>query len=60
MIHGDALIMSKEVLPSQLNNGICEADGCFEKATTKIEEDAGEYGLISLYLCSNCARKFQD
>jgi hypothetical protein len=52
--------MSKEVMEAQVNNTICEAVGCFEKAATKINVKVGERGSISLDLCSSCIHKFDQ
>ena len=52
--------MTKEALNLQVNNGICEAYGCFQKATTKISVKVGQLGSISLDLCANCTEKFHD
>jgi hypothetical protein len=49
--------MSKEVLDLQVYNSICEAVGCSEKATTKINVGVGNLGSISLDLCTNCVQK---
>jgi hypothetical protein len=51
--------MNKEVLDFQVNN-ICEAYGCFKKATTKISVKVGQLGSISLDLCNNCTKKFDQ
>ncbi len=42
------------------NNFMCEATGCFEKATDKIAIKVGSLGVITLLLCSNCIPKFQE
>jgi hypothetical protein len=42
------------------NNGICEAVGCFEKATIDIKEKAGQEKKITLSLCKYCVKKFRD
>jgi hypothetical protein len=52
--------MNKEVLGFQINNGICEASGCFKKATTKTKVKVGQLGSISLDVCANCVRKFDE
>jgi hypothetical protein len=52
--------MTKEVLDFQVNNGICEAYGCSQKATTKISVKVGQLGSISLDLCTNCTDKFDE
>lgn len=38
---------------------ICDGLGCSNDATEKIAEKAGKFGIISLNLCSQCAKKFQ-
>jgi hypothetical protein len=52
--------MDKEVLDYQVNNTICEAVGCFKRATTKISVKVGQLGSISLDLCANCTEKFDE
>jgi hypothetical protein len=42
------------------NNSICEAVGCFEKATSQIVVKVGERREIELNLCKNCIDKFED
>ena len=39
---------------------ICEATGCFEKATDKLLVKVGSLGVIPLLLCSNCVPKFLE
>ena len=41
-------------------NLICEATGCFERATNKIIVKAGAQKVISLLLCNGCVTKFQE
>jgi hypothetical protein len=52
--------MSQQTLDPEVNNSICEAVGCFAKATTKIAVKVGQQGVISLCLCQNCISKFDD
>jgi hypothetical protein len=52
--------MNTEELDFQVNNLICEASGCFKKATDKIVVKAGNVGAISLLLCKDCIPKFQE
>ena len=50
-------------MPSlELQSGIeiCEASGCFARATNKITVEVGPRGVISLLLCNNCVSKFQE
>jgi hypothetical protein len=42
------------------NNCICEAVGCFEKATIDIKVKAGQGKDIMLSLCKDCINKFED
>jgi hypothetical protein len=42
------------------NNDICEAVGCFEKATIDIEVKVGQEKKITLKLCKGCVKKFED
>jgi hypothetical protein len=53
------LEMDKKVIDYKINN-ICEAYGCFEKAVATIKVRVGKIGSISLHLCSNCIRKFDQ
>jgi hypothetical protein len=41
-------------------NKICDGFGCDEKATGKMNVDAGKFGTLTLFLCKNCVRKFKD
>jgi len=52
--------MTKEVMELQVNNSTCEAADCFEKAATKIDVTVGKLGSISLDLCIECVKKFQE
>lgn len=36
----------------------CNGFGCNEKATEKINVDAGSFGRINLTLCQSCVKKF--
>ena len=45
---------------SELNNLICEADGCIAKATIEIKVKAGPQKVILLSLCDNCVSEFQE
>lgn len=42
------------------NKGICFGYGCNNKAIEKIDVDAGRFGTITLSLCSNCLKKFEQ
>jgi hypothetical protein len=50
--------MSQRTIDSGINNDICEAVGCFAKATNEIIVKVGQQGVISLRLCKNCVNKF--
>jgi hypothetical protein len=50
--------LDNEILDFQVNNTICEAIRCFAKASNKIDVKVGENGVIPLYLCNHCIRKF--
>jgi hypothetical protein len=53
--------MSQENIDPIVNNSdVCEAVGCFAKATLMIEVKVGERGFIPLSLCSRCVSKFED
>ena len=42
------------------NNCICEAVGCFEKATIDIKVEVGQGKEITLNVCKDCVKKFED
>jgi hypothetical protein len=42
------------------NDSICEAVGCFEKATSQIVVKVGEQREIPLNLCKDCIEKFEE
>jgi hypothetical protein len=52
--------MSHSTLSSEVNNSICEAYGCYAKATTEISVNVGELGTISLLLCKDCVNRFTE
>jgi hypothetical protein len=53
--------MSQESIdPVVINSNVCEAIGCFAKATVSIKVKVGERGKISLSLCNKCVSKFED
>jgi hypothetical protein len=52
--------MSQSTISSEVNKGICEALGCFAKATKEVEVQVGKQGKIILRLCGSCIAKFQD
>jgi hypothetical protein len=43
----------------QDKNVICEANGCYKHATNEITLAIGQFGKISLFLCTNCIPKFK-
>ena len=51
--------MTKELMDVEVNNGICEAVGCYAKATTKIKVKVGQRDCV-LDLCVNCVNKFDQ
>jgi hypothetical protein len=52
--------MSQSTISSDINKNICEAFGCFAEATVKIEVKVGQQKAITLELCKNCVKQFQD
>jgi hypothetical protein len=53
--------MSQDAISSfESNKEICEAVGCFAKATTDIAVKISQHQTIFLHLCKNCVCKFQD
>ena len=49
-----------QILDPVSNNDICEAVGCFEKATIDIEVKTVQGKEITLNLCKDCVKKFKD
>jgi hypothetical protein len=54
----DRPLMNQCKIPQEVNNGICEAAGCFSPAEVQIEVKVGQLGNISLSLCNICVNKF--
>jgi hypothetical protein len=52
--------MSENIISSEIYNVICEAYGCYAKATTEISVKVGQQGTISLLLCKECINRFTD
>jgi hypothetical protein len=52
--------MSQEIVELGLNNSICEAVGCSNKATVQLAVDVGLGRTIQLSLCKDCVSKFED
>ena len=52
--------MSENTISSEIYNVICEAYGCYAKATTEISVKVGQQGTISLLLCKECINRFTD
>ena len=52
--------MTNNNIDIELNNLICEAEGCSAKATNEIKAKAGPQKVISLLLCNDCVSKFQE
>jgi hypothetical protein len=52
--------MDNEYNDLDINKNICQAVGCFAKATDKIALKGGTFGIISVLVCRNCIGKFQD
>lgn len=46
-------------LEKETNKPICEALGCYDTSTQKIEISAGKLGKFSLSICDNCLHKFE-
>jgi hypothetical protein len=38
----------------------CNAAGCNAKGSVELKVNAGKFGMVTLFLCSNCVGKFQD
>jgi hypothetical protein len=52
--------MDQDYDDTYINKNICEAAGCFAKATDKIALEGGTFGIISVLVCRNCIGKFQE
>jgi hypothetical protein len=52
--------MSQGVIELGLNNSICEAVGCSNKATVQLEVKVGPKRNIQLFLCKYCISKFEE
>jgi hypothetical protein len=52
--------LSQDTKPTQVNKNLCDCNGCSREATTEIEVNAGELGIIKLNLCENCIPKFNS
>jgi hypothetical protein len=52
--------MSSYNKKTEHNNLICEAAGCFTRATVEIEVRVGPKDTIQLNLCEKCVSEFQD
>jgi hypothetical protein len=52
--------MSKYYKDTDINKNICEAVGCFAKATDEVAVEAGTFGVFSVLVCRNCIGKFQN
>jgi hypothetical protein len=50
--------MTDQYNSKQIIKDICNAFGCSNSATEKINVSAGTFGTISLDLCNNCVAKF--
>jgi hypothetical protein len=50
--------MSQDIDSAEVNKNLCDGNGCIRKATTEIEVNVGELGVIKLNLCENCRPKF--
>ena len=51
--------MSNNIKSKKINKEICNAFGCSNYATEKINVSAGKFGTISLNLCNNCITLFK-
>ena len=51
--------MSNNIISKEINKDICNAFGCSQDATEKINVSAGKFGTISLSLCNNCITLFK-
>ena len=53
--------MNSKILSLNLKDKdiVCEATGCYEKATKKVKVSAGKFGEISILVCKKCIHKFK-
>ena len=52
--------MANNTISSNANKDLCEAYGCFSRATSTCVVKVGERGTVSLNLCNVCVKKFQE
>jgi hypothetical protein len=51
--------MSNNSITKEINKDICNAFGCSQEATEKVNIDVGIFGTITLDVCQFCINKFQ-
>jgi hypothetical protein len=49
---------SRSIMHPEVNEMICEAQGCFNRADEEIRIPVGHIGEISVSICNNCKHKF--
>lgn len=52
--------MNQYIASKDFDNSICEAIDCNAKAGKTIEVNAGTYGVLKIFLCTNCIDKFKE
>jgi hypothetical protein len=52
--------MSQGTISSEVNKRLCEAFDCFAEATINIKVKVGQQRTITLELCKDCVKQFQD
>ena len=52
--------MDQDYNNTGINKNICEAVGCFAKATDSIDVKVGDSRAITLFLCKKCMIRFED
>ena len=52
--------MNQEFLRTGLDKQLCEALGCNDNATNKIQVKVGKNGWINLFVCKRCTNKLGD
>ena len=53
--------MSQSTLTSpEINKNLCEAFNCFAEATTEVEVKVGVSRTITVSVCNNCVKKFEE
>jgi uncharacterized protein YlaI len=52
--------ISQKIIELEVNNSICDAVGCSNKATVELTVNVGRKRTIQLFLCKDCISKFEE